>query len=823
MKEAVVDAKRKRLKLGPTKIWTGLVLHHKDIFVSHVLPNLNAIDRYFFSDVNTESFDVLKYAGKRGRVIDQAWFCEQVALTNKLEFLKWAREVKQCEWDEWTINAAADKGNLEMLKYCFSNECPCDEEMSHIQAAINGHLDCLRLLFDKVEPSRKTEKDAAAQATCGGHVEILKYFVDERKISDNLKLNCVGYAALHGRLDCLKYLVEEAKAPLNDWEDIAFARHYEHPECENYLREKGSPEPTDEQYAEFVELRLRRTVALMTTTTRIAAMPFQRCASSSATSCSFTSSSWSAFSGNTRAQLQQKLHRRLPQKRYYSASVSSEQQQQQQQQKQTTSFADLGVPKQIVDLLRNAGIEKPSVAQLAALPELIDLRKLGGENEEDAKAWSVSMPSIAMQSHTGSGKTLAYLIPIFCDILREEEAMEKMDRNQKRHVNDVRAMIVAPSQELAMQIVRTIETVLGPYGKDITQQLIGGANARRQEEGLRKKRPFIVVGTPGRIAEMSRMGVLKTHGVSTLVIDEADDLLASNFRRDMARINEHCGKGAKGGRRTIICSATLKKETMDAYAYVAPDLKLVLADYEMNKPAKSADDGDINKTKDDGKEGTKEENIDDGKEEGEEEDIVEKARREAQMKKQVMINAEEQQVMNRGAVALPPHLQHLFIQADLNRKVDVLRRAVHAMDVQRCLIFVNFGRRSKDVEGKLSARGMPVASLHGDMDKIQRERVLKKFKSGEVRALLVSDLAARGLDIPNCDCVFNLELPTDEVHYVHRAGRTGRMGAPGVVVSISEQKENFVLDKFAQKLGIEIVKASPERGRMNVKGDKATF
>ena len=552
--------------------------------------------------------------------------------------------------------------------------------------------------------------------------------------------------------------------------------------------------------------RLRRTVALTTTTTtRIAAMPFQRCASSSATSCSFTSSSSSAFSGNTRAQLQQKLYRRLPQKRYYSASVSSEQQQQQQQQKQTSSFADLGVPKQIVDLLRNAGIEKPSVAQLAALPELIDLRKLGGENEEDAKAWSVSMPSIAMQSHTGSGKTLAYLIPIFCDILREEEAMEKMDRNQKRHVNDVRAMIVAPSQELAMQIVRTIETVLGPYGRDITQQLIGGANARRQEQGLRKKRPFIVVGTPGRIAEMSRMGVLKTHGVSTLVIDEADDLLASNFRRDMARINEHCGKGVKGGRRTIICSATLRKETLDAYAYVSPDLKLILADYEMNKTKEDAD-------------AVKEEN-----ETGDDEDVVEKVRRKAQMEKQVTINAEEQQMMNRGAVALPPHLQHLFIQADRNRKVDVLRRAVHAMDVQRCLIFVNFGRRSKDVEGKLSARGMPVASLHGDLDKIQRERVLKKFKSGEVRALLVSDLAARGLDIPNCDCVINLELPTDEVHYVHRAGRTGRMGAPGVVVSICEQKENFVVDKFAQKLGIEIVGASPEHGRMNVKGDKATF
>ena len=64
---------------------------------------------------------------ERGRVIDQAWFCKEVAGTNKLELLKWAREVKQCEWDEWTITVAADKGNLEMLKYCFSNGCPCDE------------------------------------------------------------------------------------------------------------------------------------------------------------------------------------------------------------------------------------------------------------------------------------------------------------------------------------------------------------------------------------------------------------------------------------------------------------------------------------------------------------------------------------------------------------------------------------------------------------------------------------------------------------------------------------------------------------------------
>ena len=192
-KEEAVERARadvKRLKLGPTKIWTGLVVHHKDVFVSHVLSKLNRNDRFFFSKVNSESEDVLAYAGVNvsklgvtvhecssistlelvwnhfpwgkkdgdGEVLDQAWFCSQVAATNKLEFLKWAREVKHCEWDEKTITVAALIGNLEMLKYCFSNECPCDEEKSCTLAAKGGHLDCLRLLFDKVKPSRETEK-----------------------------------------------------------------------------------------------------------------------------------------------------------------------------------------------------------------------------------------------------------------------------------------------------------------------------------------------------------------------------------------------------------------------------------------------------------------------------------------------------------------------------------------------------------------------------------------------------------------------------------------------------------------------------------------
>ena len=288
IKEETTVEEMERVKLGPSKLWTGLVLHHKDIFVSHVISKLNRTDRWFFAEVNRESRGVLEYAGvdvsklrvtidecssistlelvwnrtrwgekfKSGRVRDQVWFCAKVALTNKLEFLKWARDVKHCEWDEKTILQAAFRGNLEMLKYCFSNGCPCDEGESCKHAARKGHLDCVRFLFDKVKPWRDTEKEAALQAASGGHTDILKYFVEERRISSyEEKCNCVVNAAMYGKLDCLKYLLgEEAKAPLNFWQYIAYARYYEHPDCEIYLLEKGCPEPTDEQYAAFIDL-----------------------------------------------------------------------------------------------------------------------------------------------------------------------------------------------------------------------------------------------------------------------------------------------------------------------------------------------------------------------------------------------------------------------------------------------------------------------------------------------------------------------------------------------------------------------------------------
>jgi hypothetical protein len=286
-KEAIVKAviELVRLKRGPTKLWTGLVTHHRDIFVSHVLPKLNKTDRYFFANANTESLNLLEYAGvnkselgfavdecssistlefawnytrwgekfDNGYVMDQGMFCSAVALMNKLELLKWVREEKKCEWHTRVIIRAASEGNLEMLKYCIANGCPYDEGNSCVQAARKGHLDCLRFLFNKVKPSRETEQSSATAAAREGRIDILKYFVEERKIPGHVKTLCLVQSALGGHLDCLKYLVEEAKAVFVKYSPIAYARYKEHTECLHYLREKGCPEPTDEQYAACVE------------------------------------------------------------------------------------------------------------------------------------------------------------------------------------------------------------------------------------------------------------------------------------------------------------------------------------------------------------------------------------------------------------------------------------------------------------------------------------------------------------------------------------------------------------------------------------------
>ena len=257
-------------------LW-DLIVNNDDICFKHVLPRLNGTDLKFLHDVNGETRALVKRSSRKGDLkkefkvremssistlefaweneslwpswLDETWCCRQVARTNKLELLKWAREEKKCEWDGWTIKAAAEQGNLEMVKYCVANKCPVND-YACAEAAENGHLEVLKYLHEEVKAP--WESWTASWAAQNGHLHILKYLV-ERKY-DKFNAYACWIAAKKGHLDCLKYLHETAKAPWNS-QAVRDAHKNKHPECVQYLLDNNCPLPPGWRY-EYGELRV---------------------------------------------------------------------------------------------------------------------------------------------------------------------------------------------------------------------------------------------------------------------------------------------------------------------------------------------------------------------------------------------------------------------------------------------------------------------------------------------------------------------------------------------------------------------------------------
>ena len=184
---------------------------------------------------------------------DESSFCFRVAKTNKLELLKWAREEKKCTWNSRTINAAAEQGNLEMVKYCVANECHINE-LACVCAASEGHLECLKYLREEVKAP--WDSRTASWAAGSGHLHILEYLVDRKY--DEYDEEACAYAAENGHLDCLKYLHETAKAP---WDEKAVREAHENnqTECLQYLLDNNCPLPLFWRYEGGV-LRTFRTL-----------------------------------------------------------------------------------------------------------------------------------------------------------------------------------------------------------------------------------------------------------------------------------------------------------------------------------------------------------------------------------------------------------------------------------------------------------------------------------------------------------------------------------------------------------------------------------
>jgi len=361
-----------------------------------------------------------------------------------------------------------------------------------------------------------------------------------------------------------------------------------------------------------------------------------------------------------------------------------------------TGFEDLGVPPALVAALGKQGIAEPMPIQVEALPVLLD--------GKDAY----------LHSETGTGKTLAYLLPLFC---RMEPALAA-----------TQALVVAPTHELAIQIQRQACDLAQNAGLPIrTLLLIGGTAMQRQLDKL-KKRPQLVVGSPGRILELIAMGKLKVHTIRAVVIDEADRLLGGDSLDDVSKII----RAAPGNRQLIFVSATERPECARAVAALAPTTAMLRA----------------------------------------------------------------------GAAPVNTNIEHAYLTCEERDKPDLLRKLIHALKPERAIVFVHRGESAEMVASKLAHHQVPAADLHGAFDKNDRKRAMDGFRGGEIRVLIASDVAARGLDIQGVTHIFNFDAPTESKAYLHRVGRTARAGAKGFALSLMNDQEVRLVRRYQTELGI---------------------
>ncbi len=149
-----------------------------------------------------------------------------------------------------------------------------------------------------------------------------------------------------------------------------------------------------------------------------------------------------------------------------------------------------------------------------------------------------------------------------------------------------------------------------------------------------------------------------------------------------------------------------------------------------------------------------------------------------------------------------PTIEHFYLVCEERDKPDILRKLMHALEPERAIGFVHKNRTAEIIAGKLIHHNLPVADIHGAHDKLSRRQGLENLRTGKVRLLLASDIAARGLDIRNVSHIFNVDIPSNSKDYLHRVGRTGRAGAFGTALSLITTKEIRNVERIQQELGI---------------------
>lgn len=367
------------------------------------------------------------------------------------------------------------------------------------------------------------------------------------------------------------------------------------------------------------------------------------------------------------------------------------------------TFEELELAPEITATVMAMGYKSPTPIQKEAIPLVLSGRDL------------------LAQAQTGTGKTAAFSLPL----LHQIKPFANTSVSPARH--PVRALVLAPTRELAIQVHESI----AQYAKNLPLRstvVYGGAGMREQEAELRSG-VEVLVATPGRLLDHAQSKPTLLSQVKFLVLDEADRMLDMGFLPDLKRILDLL----PASRQTVLFSATFNDEITR------------LAGNFLNNPLK-----------------------------------VEVARRNtaAETVEQVVHKVQE------------------------DDKTEAVIRLMKVRELPQALVFTRTKIAADKLGRRLQTRGLETATIHGDKAQVERIQALDGFKKGNVRLLVATDIAARGIDIAELPCVINYELPYSPEDYVHRIGRTGRAGASGLAISLVSSDEEKLLagvEKFINR------------------------
>lgn len=363
-------------------------------------------------------------------------------------------------------------------------------------------------------------------------------------------------------------------------------------------------------------------------------------------------------------------------------------------------FTQLGLDSSLVAAVERLGFDTPTAIQEQAIPKVLQgVDLLAG-------------------AQTGTGKTAAFGLPI---IQLLSQAALKRDPQS----NDVLALIVVPTRELAQQVYDN----LSAYNQTSELHIVtayGGTSINVQTRHLANGCD-ILIATPGRLLDHLYCKHIQLKKTRYLVLDEADRMLDMGFMPDIQRIL----KATNPDRQTLFFSATFDKRIK------------TLAHKMLNDP---------------------------------------------------------QVVQVSPANSTAEKVEQMVYPVDKKRKAELLAYLIGSKNWQQVLVFTKTKQGSDALAKELKLDGIKAASINGDKSQGARQQALDDFKSGKVRALIATDVAARGLDIAQLEQVVNFDLPYKAEDYIHRIGRTGRAGQAGLAVSLMAKDEEYLLEAIERLL-----------------------